>query len=241
MIDFDLDKPISETGQDKFDRSAFVEQVVGSLFDRRTKQTTGAVIGLCGEWGSGKSSILNLVQKHVELEVKEGLVVRFDPWLFSNKEDLISNFMADLAIAIRESGKLDEKSSVKIRRLISKYDSLISAGLESVSFFTQIPGIGKILHAIVGLFKAPSKTLHQTKLDLSKALLKAKLPIVVLIDEVDRLEDPDVLEIMRLVKAVADFPNISYLVAYDVDRVIEALNSGHCSPSTPNGQAGLVA
>jgi hypothetical protein len=48
-------------------------------------------------------------------------------------------------------------------------------------------------------------------------------PIVVLIDELDRIEDEEIRIVAQLVRSVADFPGISYVLAYDAERVMRAL------------------
>jgi predicted KAP-like P-loop ATPase len=56
-----------------------------------------------------------------------------------------------------------------------------------------------------------------------KELGAIDVPIVVLVDEVDRVEDDEIRSIAQLVRSVADFPGISYVLAYDPKRVIQAL------------------
>jgi predicted KAP-like P-loop ATPase len=53
-----------------------------ALVDPDTRRSTGIVVGVTGEWGSGKSSILNLVSEKIKREYPDGLIVRFDPGLF---------------------------------------------------------------------------------------------------------------------------------------------------------------
>lgn len=48
-------------------------------------------------------------------------------------------------------------------------------------------------------------------------------PIVVLIDELDRVESEEIRTVAQLVRSVADFPGVSYLLAYDRERVAQAL------------------
>jgi len=50
--------------------------------------------------------------------------------------------------------------------------------------------------------------------------------MVVIVDDIDRLEVSQVRDVVRLIKLVADFPNITYLLAYDGDRVARALATG---------------
>ncbi|WP_429070678.1 P-loop NTPase fold protein [Aeromonas veronii] len=48
-----------------------------------------------------------------------------------------------------------------------------------------------------------------------KAISKIKRPIVVIIDDIDRLTPVETFQVLRLVKAVADFPSTSFLLAFD--------------------------
>jgi len=57
----------------------------------------------------------------------------------------------------------------------------------------------------------------------NEELAAVNLPIVVLIDEVDRVEDDEIRSIAQLVRSVGDFPGVSYALAYDPKRVIQAL------------------
>ena len=53
----------------------------------------------------------------------------------------------------------------------------------------------------------------------------------------DRVEDKEIKSVAQLVRSIMDFPNISYLLAFDADRVAEALGSGDKDKS--RGQAYL--
>ena len=63
--------------------------------------------------------------------------------------------------------------------------------------------------------------------ELEKKLAASNAAVVVLIDELDRVEDEDVRAVAQLVKAVGDIRGISYVVAYDPERVVDALGRGN--------------
>ena len=58
----------------------------------------GAVVGVFGPWGSGKTSFLNLV-KH-ELEGESVHILEFNPWMFSGTEQLVQRFFIELTSSI---------------------------------------------------------------------------------------------------------------------------------------------
>ncbi|MGK3151703.1 P-loop NTPase fold protein, partial [Staphylococcus shinii] len=72
---------------------------------------------------------------------------------------------------------------------------------------------------------------------LEKKLADAKIAVVVLIDELDRVEDDEVRAVAQLVKAIGDIKGISYLVAYDPERVADALGRGSGDDRRRTGEA----
>jgi predicted KAP-like P-loop ATPase len=54
-------------------------------------------------------------------------------------------------------------------------------------------------------------------------MLKLDAQIVVVIDDIDRLGDDEVLLVLRLIKANADFPNLTYLLLFQRDIVERAV------------------
>ena len=142
----DLDRPILAIDDDKLGRKTFVLQLASALVDETSRLSTGAVIGLMGEWGSGKSSVLNFVEEHLKTKFNNAMVLRFDPWLISGRDALVRLFLTDLSTALgSREGKTE--NITKLREKISQYDDAINAGIEIVgkgaAYFAQVPGISK--------------------------------------------------------------------------------------------------
>jgi hypothetical protein len=100
--------------------------------------------------------------------------------------------------------------------------------------------VGKAFSAFLRELRSASRPSPQvTRAEIERKVDKAKLALVVLIDELDRVEDHDVREIAKLIKSIADFRKISYLVAYDAERVAEALGGGSSNSQRQRGEAYL--
>jgi hypothetical protein len=100
--------------------------------------------------------------------------------------------------------------------------------LEALSPLLPIPGASEIAKVTIkkaqkGL--ALSFSLEARRINLARQLSNLTKPIVILIDELDRLEDQEIRIMAQLVRASVDFPQISYVLAYDAERVAEALGS----------------
>lgn len=226
------ERAISSTVDDRLDRSQFVERICDSLVDRSKGTSSGVVLGITGPWGSGKSSVLNMIEEKLKSDYNNIVIIRFDPWLISGSNDLISQFMAELTFAVNEKAKA-ENSLKKIGSQLSSYGAMLSPGINLL-----VPGLGT---AVQGGFKAASKALSSEgslsamRASLVRSLSDVTVPIIVLIDELDRVEDTEILTVAQLVRAVVDFPRVSFALAYDVDRVVQALGRS----STERGRAYL--
>jgi len=58
---------------------------------------------------------------------------------------------------------------------------------------------------------------------LGRALEQLERPLLVIIDDIDRLETNEIRDIFKLVRLTASFPNVIYLLAFDRERVEQAL------------------
>ena len=59
--------------------------------------------------------------------------------------------------------------------------------------------------------------------NINLELTKLSKKIVIVIDDIDRLDKDETRLIMKLVKMTANFPNTIFLLAYDRQRVVERL------------------
>jgi predicted KAP-like P-loop ATPase len=85
------------------------------------------VVGISGPWGSGKSSLLNLVEEriHKAAEGKPGiLILRFNPWSYATIDQLIAAFFRDLRSKLRLIDRSDLVG--KIRTALERVRSLLA-------------------------------------------------------------------------------------------------------------------
>lgn len=233
------DRPIEDEVSDKLGRGPFVDSLVRTLVVNELDadgtvvrgHSTGYVVGLTGQWGLGKSSVLNLLNQKLD-SMDHVAVAYFNPWLFSGRDELVRGFFNALRLSMGRS-KLE-----KVRALVEFLDrywgaiNLAGYVLASAADHYGASGVAtaKLIvwgSRIRGAFVKPkSRTPEEERASLEQKIAEANIAIVVLIDELDRIEDDEVRAVAQLVKAVGDIKGISYLVAYDPDRVVQALGRG---------------
>lgn len=113
---FSADRPIGSRAQDLLDRRQFAESLGEALSQWHGRDSL--VVALYGEWGSGKSSIKNMVVEHINdlakaQDTQAPIVIEFNPWNFAQTDDLTKAFF-------REVSSRMGKTERNLRRLAAK-------------------------------------------------------------------------------------------------------------------------
>lgn len=211
------DTPLDDAKYDKLGFGKISHHLAQSFLLNDLSQ--GFIVGVEGAWGSGKSSLVNMALDELGKNAGGPKVVKFAPWLVGNRNELLSQLFAILQPVILESVPDDQQKSTK--GILGKY-AQVSSGLAVLAELADLGGVpwaGKIGTVLRNSGKKAAQLSEHSLSDLN-AQLREKLkmlehPIVVFVDDLDRLEPSEAAEVLRLVKAVADFPNVAYILAYD--------------------------
>lgn len=200
------DIPIDNLSKDKLEYNNYAKAIADKL--KYSWFETSFAVGINGKWGIGKTSFLALLKSNMKT-VDNIVELEFNPWR-SNTPDAIVN---DFFIAF--SKKLSPYHS-GVSRLISIYMQKMSdvsknSLLQSLSFISN--------------FAHNSKTIGDLHQDINDALKVIDKKVVVYIDDVDRLDYDEVLEVLRLIRNTANFRNTTFVVAYDRDYLASAIKS----------------
>jgi predicted KAP-like P-loop ATPase len=168
-------------------------------------------------------------------EAARGRLLRFNPWLFSGTEELVTRFLSELGLQLKGAGKArSDKALEKVGEAFETYGEVLTP-------LGWVPVAGPWLARAGQLLKTTSKAFGRSPVsaDAQRQLIVSKLDgighrVLVIIDDLDRVEADQVRDVIRLIKLVADFPNTTYLIAYDRQAIENAL-----SRSTYNARAYL--
>lgn len=86
---------------DELDRIRYVNYIV-QLLDNVRAQSESTVLALIGDWGSGKSSVLEMLQQQRKDPWRVGT---FNPWMYSDTSSLHRGFFAELTAALPEGNR----------------------------------------------------------------------------------------------------------------------------------------
>lgn len=214
LVSIRADSPITKPEDDALGRTktaeSFAEQVL------TLDSAEGVVVGVLGPWGSGKTSFVNLARGR--LKESDVAVLEFNPWMFSGADQLVRAFFIELSAQLKLRPGL-----VEIGELVEDYG-------ETFSELAWLPLIGPWIERGRAATKVLAKLLQRQKEGIRvsqsrvrDALGKLKKPIVVVLDDIDRLTTPEIRDVFKLVRLTANFPNVIYLLAFDRIRVEQAL------------------
>ena len=199
---FKVDNPIITIDQDVLQRAGIAERF--ALQVCRLDASEGSVVGVFGPWGSGKTSFINLAKKTFESE--DVLVLDFNPWLFSGAEQLVGRFVTELSAQFK----------------LNSIGDLCNAFLKYGDMFSG--KIGMLAKLSAKIYLRQHGGIQRRREKVASVLRRRNKPIIVVLDDVDRLSAPEIREIFKLVRLTASFPNLVYIVCCDRLRVEQALN-----------------
>ncbi len=211
----EADQSIQTSNEDLFGRKQFAQRIAQIIATRGDK--TGIVVGIYAPWGEGKTSVLNMIKEELDKQ-DHVLVILFNPWYFHEELQLLSGFFIEVA---RRFDASVQTRSEKLGSIANEYADLL----------TVIPKAGDALAAIVRkrTAKYSKSNIDQLKNQFSKIVSESSTRLVVIMDDIDRLDKSEIQTVFKLVKLLADFPNTTYLLAFDDERVGEALKDKYGS------------
>jgi len=203
------DRPIQKSSEDRFGRWHFAQRAAQVIAGR--DDSSSIVVGIHAPWGEGKTSVLNMIVE--ELEKHENvLVIHFNPWRFPDEAQLLHSFFTTLSSTV--DATLETRGE-KFGAVAKKYAGLLApVSLLGFNASEVAKGASNLL---------PSATLEQLKERMADALTESGKRVVVIMDDIDRLDKEEVQAVFKLVKLSADFPHTAYILSFDEERVAAAL------------------
>lgn len=199
---FNLDAPIEKADSDWFNLGSLVNRIVSYIAYTDVSQSAFSM-GIVGEWGDGKSSLMNLIEERIKTEHQDFVVVHFFPRA-SKKADFIQEDFLD---ALRQSLKPFHSG---VDRIIDNYAVALDV----------IPGMPLFLSKLLSLFQVHiNKNIKSTRSRLKQAIKDIERRIVVLVDDLDRLTGEELIEVMKVLDKNGAFPNMVFLTSYDKEYV----------------------
>ena len=204
---YQIDQPTTSKDEDLLGRRGEAESLAEKIF--KTDTSKGAfTLGLTAPWGAGKTSFMLVMREYLRKKPsQEVIVMAFNPWMYRKAPNLTQVFFEELS------------------RTLAPYNSdLASAFIRYVrSLLAQESNAW--LQLVVRLLPQESneKSITEQYESLSQEICRLGRKIFIFIDDVDRLEGEELVELFALVRNSSSFPCMSYILAYDKEYVASQL------------------
>lgn len=232
------DVPIRSSKEDRYSFTSVASGVVKHLKSNTSPESF--VVGVTGQWGIGKTSMLNLIAEQYKLQQndKEPVIVfNFSPLKDVDRDTMLSDFLLLLTNHVESELKNSKPPktehqkkienlknyAVAVQRLNTKLTPYFQI-LSTIGFSiteNASKAIGTILNLLIDGQSPPNiEKLYKAAYE---SLLELKIPVIVLIDDIDRLYPSEIIGMLTLLRSTVQLPYITYYVSYDPIKVEEAL------------------
>lgn len=190
------DCAITNQNEDFFGYQKMVDSLLADLYDTDVENEAFSV-GIAGKWGVGKSSFINLLRNSIPQ--KDGLIVDLYPRSSMNLSAISLDFFNSLSNTLKgyHTGSW---------HIVDKYVKSLRC-IEGKGWFN------KTIDAIEVFAKTDEKE------RLQNVIMEIGRKIFVIIDDLDRLTAPEILEVLKIIDRNGSFKNVIFIVAYDKEYV----------------------
>lgn len=257
------DVPIKKSDQDLLRRVGFAERIATILSELTLEE--GRVFAVRGQWGTGKTSLKNLVIEQLASRKGSADWMDFNPWQWGDGEAIAKALFQQIADTL--GGALSSKAG-KRAAMFRRYGSALTGSAGSVkklganaplitlvlanasvvalamSIGWQLPEAATVAKWLTGAsIGLPvvgwlliyfgkdrwAEPLDRIRADLESSLRASEKPLVIFVDDIDRLEPEQIRSLIRQIKVNANLPNIVFVLLFQpsiVERALDPIANG---------------
>lgn len=213
-----LDNPKTYIKEDRLKRENLVDLIAKSILSVNSADSS-ICYAIYGQWGEGKSTLLNFVEQELLKTKKEDNIniVHFNPWMLGSEDKLLHDFFKCITTSTPDD---------RLRDILKKYGKIAaftSKHIVNAIFPEAGTAIGAFISTATDAVFDTEPSLEEQKKEISKCMAKCGKRLLIIIDDIDRLDSSEIHTLFRLIRQVADFPNTIYLLAMDPHVVAKSL------------------
>lgn len=241
----------SETELDFLDYNYLVQSMLDII---KNDSLLPACIGLYGDWGSGKSSLIKMCKSQLESQESNVKCLIFNGWLFENYDDAKTAMLGEILDTFKEEAKASDKIRLSLRTLYNSVDKLklaknalkygvdlfLTGGLGTLTNLTikkvvetasdKLPDVEfeKIETAIKDElnYKELREDIREFQKEFSNLLEESKISrLVIFIDELDRCRPDTILDTLEAIKLFLFTGKTAFVLGADERHIAYAVKS----------------
>lgn len=190
--------------EDILHRKILVEEISKQV--NHTISEKAVSIAIQSEWGYGKTVFLKFLKLELEKN-KDNIIIEFNPWKVEREQNSLKRFFDAL------ESELKKYDSGIQKQLVAYSNKLFEVSSEENVF-------SKLLKMLFSSFLSLDEGLDQQYKNINESIKRIGKRIIVLIDDLDRLSAPELIDVIRLIRNTGDFTNTVFIAAFDRNYVI---------------------
>ena len=206
------DSPINSPDEDILDHDVFAKSIARCILG--IKNANGGAIAIHGPWGSGKSSVINLVRHELKSSEESVIIISFSSWNYRFEDGIVAGFFQELYLGLVRNPNISALNLRRIKRLGLYVKKVTSVSSSLVSIPILGAAVSVTSDFIDYLFNKDQR-IEDIQREIGEELMKEDKRILVIIDDIDRLSKEEAIAVFRLIKSVGRLKNVIYLLAYD--------------------------
>lgn len=220
------DLPIRLNEEDSLNRKEFCSNVTNYILS--PSSNSGLVLSINGKWGSGKTSITNLIKENInKREYDKGakvlpVVIDYTPWNVSDDNQIILQFLNTLQENLRYKKVL--KAITGLLKITCRFAFDIFSSKLPFNIKKVVKDVDKYFSNYATALNDNSGNIEELKKKVVSCLKNSTVRYVVFIDDLDRLNNREIRLLMQLIKSTCNFPNITFVLLYDKNIIMDALS-----------------
>lgn len=199
---------------DKLNRWEFAKEIYEIA--KTTPQEWSIRIGIYGDWGTGKTSVLSFIDQMAQKD--ENIPVYFNPWQYSSSAEMWIGFVSEVYNALKDVPGISNRNK-KIKAFFSEASGYIEQGKGIDSRFEAAVNLG------VPLLKKYTSFGSADVFDIPKKLKEKKL--IIFIDDIDRANPKLIPELLFALKEILDVPGFCFILGFAPEIIGPILNEYH--------------
>jgi hypothetical protein len=216
-----IDEPVAPGATDNLDINIHSK----SLIDFITDTSTPITVGIQGEWGSGKTSLINSIHHAFESQdtVKQIWINSWEYSLLSTPEEALLKIVNRIIDELLESDTdVNRKAAIKegagkIFRGALRVGAQVALGSEAAKVASELlDSSGQSIAAL-------RQQLTSLVQDIANRSSNPYKKIIVYVDDLDRIEPRNAVAILELLKNIFSVPNCVFILAIDYQVVVKGL------------------
>ena len=228
-----IDEPVPPGSHDNLGIDVHTE----SLIDFITNTSTPITVGIQGEWGSGKTSLINSIHHAFDAkqDVKQIWINSWEYSLLSTPEEtllkIVTRIIDDLTEADPNQKRITaiKGGAEKIFKGALRVGAGVTMGVEAANVAKE-------------LLESSSQTISALRMQLTEVVnemaSRSSNPydkVIVYVDDLDRIEPKNAVAILELLKNIFSVPKCVFILAIDYQVVVKGLEHKF-GPQTPENE-----